>query len=59
MGRVKAWYDAKVTSESESEDPQRPVSFNGIEEMLKVNGFDYLDDSYWQEIMADMNFMQQ
>lgn len=59
MGRTKAWYEAKVASESESEGHQRQPSFTGIDDMLNGNGFDYLDDSYWQEIMADMNFMQQ
>jgi hypothetical protein len=59
MGRVKGWYEAKLALDLETQGHQNPTSVTGVDDMMNWNGFDYLDDSYWQEIMADMTFMQQ
>lgn len=56
MGRVKAWYEAKVEGGVEVEGVGWADDAGG---MGMGMGFGYLDDLYWQEVMADMSFMQQ
>ncbi len=60
MTWVKGLYDAKVASESEVEQLPKQ-QHNGMMEstydVLNHNTFDFLDETYWQELMADFVHM--
>jgi hypothetical protein len=59
MTRVKGWYLAIAASEFEAEGVQGQVNMVGMNDMFNENTFDCLDEAYWQEMMADVNYMPQ
>jgi hypothetical protein len=59
LARVKGRYLAIVASEYEAEGVQGQAGMVGMDDMFIGNTFDYLDETYWQEVMADVNYIPQ
>ncbi|PMD39436.1 hypothetical protein L207DRAFT_583309 [Hyaloscypha variabilis F] len=63
MAWVKGWYDAKVASgasasEAERAFPRQPIPMEeSSSDMVNNNTFGYMDETYWEELLADFNYL--
>jgi len=69
MAWVKGWYDAKAASgapgasgasasEAERAFARQPIPMEeSSSDMVNNNTFGYMDETYWEELLADFNYL--
>ena len=56
---VKGWYLTMSASEPETEGMQDQNLSSRMDDLLNGNAFHYLDEAYWQNMIAEFNHMTQ
>jgi hypothetical protein len=54
---VKGWYDDRVASEGQPAGQQPTGMMDLSFDMFNFNSSDSMIENYWEEIMADFNYM--